>query len=245
MSSSSRNSSKSVSRASHLPSVGPFAEPASVSRMFPSGSTEIEGFHPTNLFENLVTSSSRSGSTSSAITHTSSITINTNGTLTHQLSNGNRDTARQKYFHIGKTGTHDNNTIPSGCQNRRRIRKKTNVVVADEGPSPFTCNTCGLTLHSRTGLKNHIMQKHKGKRVVKCPHCEKAFTRPSQLKKHIDSSHDERTGEYYCDKCTFKHRDVEIYNQHMRLHKLCKYCRNEFSQLTRHEPKCPYKPPSP
>lgn len=117
-----------------------------------------------------------------------------------------------------------------------------NVVVADEGPSPFNCTICCATLHSRTALKTHIMQKHEGKNVVKCPHCDKAFTRPSQMRKHIEVCHDNRTGEFYCEKCTFKNRDIEVFNQHSHLHNICPYCRNEFAQLSRHQPKCPYRP---
>lgn len=58
-------------------------------------------------------------------------------------------------------------------------------VVADEGPSPFSCTLCHVVCDSRTLLKNHVLQVHEGKSVVKCPHCERAFTRPSQLRKHI------------------------------------------------------------
>lgn len=115
------------------------------------------------------------------------------------------------------------------------------VAVADEGPSPFGCTICGKVLTSRTALKTHVMQQHEGKVVIKCPHCDRAFTRQSQLGKHIDACHDERTGEFYCDKCPFKNRDLEVFNQHVHAHNICKFCRNEFTQLTRHEPKCPYR----
>lgn len=193
---------RTLSRTSHLPSIGPFAETASVGRMFPSGNSDYDCFKAPNA-SNGAGCSDRDYA----------------GNNPPYIDNCNRE---------GLTGT--------------RGFGNSNILVADEGPSPFGCNVCGATLHSRTALKNHIMQKHEGKDVVKCPHCEKAFTRPSQLRKHIDASHDERTGEYYCDKCTFKNRDIEVFNQHVHLHKVCQYCQNEFSQLSRHEPKCPYRP---
>lgn len=115
--------------------------------------------------------------------------------------------------------------------------------VTEEGPSPFVCPHCARTLPSRNALKGHVMRGHELKQVVQCPHCAKAFTRPAQLRKHIASCHDERTMEFYCEKCTFKHRDVEVFNQHVHLHNVCKFCRNEFAQLSRHLPKCPYRPP--
>lgn len=147
------------------------------------------------------------------------------------------------------------NSVPSAkfINTRKNFMKQTpsatattmtpsGTVLADEGPSPFRCSLCCTVLTSRTALKTHVMQQHEGKVVVKCPHCDKAFTRQSQLGKHIDSCHDERTGEYYCDKCPFKNRDLEVFNQHIHTHNVCQYCRNEFTQLTRHEPKCPYRP---
>lgn len=191
---SKQRQGRALSRTSHLPSIGPLAEPASVSQMFPSSGI------------------GKSGSRSSS----------GNMEIDAESSNANL----RNLTGTGGSASH----CSSG------------IVLADEGPSPFGCNACGATLHSRTALKSHVMQQHEGKHVVKCPHCEKAFTRPSQLRKHIDSCHDERTGEFYCDKCTFKNRDIEVFNQHIHLHKVCQYCRNEFSQLSRHEPKCPYRP---
>lgn len=195
---SKQRQSRTLSRTSHLPSIGPMAGSESVSRMFPSDDEpnsemrasidEIEAFVSAGM-------------------------------------------SQQPAGTTGFFGSDENGVSGAGSS----------VVLADEGPSPFMCTVCGTTLQSRTALKNHVMQQHEGKHVVKCPHCEKAFTRPSQLRKHIDSSHDERTGEFYCDKCTFKNRDIEVFNQHIHFHKVCQYCRNEFSQLSRHEPKCPYR----
>lgn len=195
---SKQRQSRTISRASHLPSIGPMAGSESVSRMFPgdeSRATEM----PASIDDIDAFVSAGLSPNEAAMT--------------------------------GLLGSEENGFSGAGSS----------VVLADEGPSPFMCNICGSTLHSRTALKNHVMQQHEGKHVVKCPHCEKAFTRPSQLRKHIDSCHDERTGEFYCDKCTFKNRDIEVFNQHIHFHKVCQYCRNEFSQLSRHEPKCPYR----
>lgn len=119
---------------------------------------------------------------------------------------------------------------------------KDGATVSEEGPSPYRCALCAKVLASKNQLKTHVMLSHEGKNIVSCPHCAKAFTRLAQLRKHIASCHDDRTMEYYCEKCTFKNRDVVVFNQHVHLHNVCRFCRNEFAQLARHLPKCPYRP---
>lgn len=137
----------------------------------------------------------------------------------------------------GRTGV-DGTSSSSAC----RHIDSSPTYMADEGPSPYACTMCSKILGSKTALRNHVAQEHEGKNVAKCPHCAKAFTRPSQLRKHISVTHDERTGEFYCDKCEFKNREAELFNQHMRTHNRCQYCRNEFPQLSRHQSKCPFRP---
>lgn len=153
--------------------------------------------------------------------------------ISQMFENSSRSTRFLSQYNVGT----------SSMRPQLRVFSNTlgNVTIADEGPSPYNCSVCGKILTSKTALKTHVMQQHEGKVVIKCPHCEKAFTRQSQLGKHIDIRHDERTGEYYCDKCAFKNRDPEMYNQHVHAHNICKFCQNEFAQLTRHEPKCPYR----
>ena len=101
---------------------------------------------------------------------------------------------------------------------------------------------CARVLGSRSALRNHVAQEHEHKTVAQCPHCDRAFTRASQLRKHVASAHDERTGEFYCDRCSFKNREADRFNQHVRSHNRCPFCRNEFTQLSRHLSKCPFRP---
>lgn len=128
---------RTLSRTSHLPSIGPFAETASVARMFPSGNADYDCFNVPNAF--------------------------------------NSAGCSDKDF-TGNNPSYSDNFVRERLTGGRGFGNS-NILVADEGPSPFGCNACGATLHSRTALKNHIMQQHEGKDVVKCPHCEKAFKR--------------------------------------------------------------------
>lgn len=59
-------------------------------------------------------------------------------------------------------------------------------VLADEGPSPYSCAICSTVFSSPHALKAHNLEMHEGKNVVRCPHCECVFTRTAQLGRHIE-----------------------------------------------------------
>lgn len=65
-------------------------------------------------------------------------------------------------------------------------------------PTPFACALCGAQFAKKRALGEHCAQEHNGQLPYKCTHdnCDKAFLRPSALRRHILSVHTEKT--YVC-----------------------------------------------
>lgn len=65
-------------------------------------------------------------------------------------------------------------------------------------PTPFACELCGARFAKKRTLGEHHAKEHNGQLPYKCTHdnCDKAFLRPSALRRHILSVHTEKT--YVC-----------------------------------------------
>ncbi|CAP37217.1 Protein CBG20120 [Caenorhabditis briggsae] len=67
------------------------------------------------------------------------------------------------------------------------VRYVTNTI---ESPThQYACVDCGKRLTTRAALTTHRTRAHSGKQGTECPHCQKTFIVPSELRKHINRVH--------------------------------------------------------
>lgn len=78
----------------------------------------------------------------------------------------------------------------------------------------YTCEDCGKSLASSSGLDAHIKTVH-GQKIYDCEYCEKAFARKDHLFNHKKSIH---TGLKYCIQCKQTFTGREGLADHIRLH---------------------------
>ena len=115
------------------------------------------------------------------------------------------------------------------------------------------CELCGKELKKKS-LARHMREIHpKQDNSVTCPHCQKNFSRRSNLIRHIESNHSETLTEssglsdegnvvkikekkYQCDECGVSFRQKSHYNEHLQIHQgqrfECSQCDKSFSRLT-------------
>ncbi|KAG0277412.1 hypothetical protein BGZ96_002880, partial [Linnemannia gamsii] len=56
----------------------------------------------------------------------------------------------------------------------------------------FTCTVCHMNLASRKGLNAHVQKHDVNRPTFACDVCNKTFTRPSDMERHKDTSHDNK-----------------------------------------------------
>ncbi|CAB3245730.1 unnamed protein product [Arctia plantaginis] len=109
----------------------------------------------------------------------------------------------------------------------------------------WKCPHCTMAFEALWKLQQHLFHKHLDYRPYKCDECEKAFYKPSDLKKHKDQHSDVK--KYACSVCEMRFKDKSNMRRHMLIHNnekpfCCPGCRNRFKQLAsmkRHAQKCP------
>lgn len=56
----------------------------------------------------------------------------------------------------------------------------------------FTCTVCHMSLASRKGLNAHVQKHDVNRPTFACDVCDKTFTRPSDMERHKETSHDNK-----------------------------------------------------
>ena len=62
------------------------------------------------------------------------------------------------------------------------------------------CKICNATYTRPVNLKRHIESVHEGKKPFKCSECDSSFTQSGHLKKHIETVH-EKNKSWVCEFC--------------------------------------------
>lgn len=119
-------------------------------------------------------------------------------------------------------------------------QKETVIVNGFEAPNFYICEKCGSLFESATDLNFHAQSHHdlvaeepkEPKQPLKCKHCEKEFSRPESLKRHIRT----HSGEIscICDECGKSFSRLDHLTIHMRKHSgkrpyICNVCGKQFS----------------
>ncbi|ESO04608.1 hypothetical protein HELRODRAFT_99505 [Helobdella robusta] len=112
----------------------------------------------------------------------------------------------------------------SGRSGAERIHRK---------PKTHSCDICGKSFVSLTGLKNHGAL-HTGNRPFKCAICEKAFTLMSCLKTHMGTIHTDK--KIYCELCGKTYQSEHYLKVHLRIHTgtkdfECEMCSKRFIDM--------------
>ncbi|XP_035713821.1 gastrula zinc finger protein XlCGF57.1-like [Folsomia candida] len=67
------------------------------------------------------------------------------------------------------------------------------------------CSVCPQTFLTRHGLQGHFRAVHENQRNYPCPLCDKRFTQPSNLKRHVEGQHAaNKELVHSCDRCEDK-----------------------------------------
>ncbi len=102
----------------------------------------------------------------------------------------------------------------------------------DDGHS---CSSCGKTYHYLSRLETH--QRWCTAAPVKCKDCDKTYSHPRSLQRHLISRHSKSI--YECDACSLSFNTSKQYNKHMIRHikvdptkHQCPDCLRTFSKNT-------------
>ncbi|CAH1640996.1 unnamed protein product [Spodoptera littoralis] len=108
----------------------------------------------------------------------------------------------------------------------------------------WKCLHCNMAFEALWKLQQHLFAKHLDYKPHKCDQCEKAFAKPSDLKKHKDMHND--VNKYPCPECEMRFKDKSNLKRHMLRHGniqpyCCSGCGTKFKQvasLNRHTENC-------
>nr|XP_049704094.1 zinc finger protein 91 isoform X4 [Helicoverpa armigera] len=100
-------------------------------------------------------------------------------------------------------------------------------------PKIYNCSACEKTFSSPSLVKVHIRRFHMMEKNKKCPHCDRAFFRATDLKKHMLIHTGAR--DFKCEVCQKCFAKKSTLTQHMRIHNndrrfKCEICDQAFVQ---------------
>jgi len=108
----------------------------------------------------------------------------------------------------------------------------------------FRCDICGKYYVSRSVLGNHMKTHDSSYKIPRfnCNHCEKKFTHPSNLKRHIRTAHFELSDKktYICQECGKSFRDPSARKHHLKTHLSvrpfpCNMCPKSFGSKSQYD----------
>ena len=103
---------------------------------------------------------------------------------------------------------------------------------AKHSGQPFKCQLCGKEFANQRNLKRHTQREHEKIEKVKCPSCEKTFTRKDCMATHVKIAHEGLR--FSCSKCDKEFTSFCSLNEHVawrheNIRKQCKHCEKTFS----------------
>ena len=119
----------------------------------------------------------------------------------------------------------------------RKYRLKNHMKLGKHKKSKpsYECSICSVKFRRKQALDRHINEVHSKIGQIKCPECEKVFTRVENMKSHMRRFHSDQPQLYKCDICnkmfthtgTLKRHKAQI---HERFRYECSECSAEFSR---------------
>ncbi|XP_045539318.1 zinc finger protein 184 [Papilio machaon] len=168
-------------------------------------------------------------------------------TLHCEICSKKFDNAKKYYGHL-RVHSKDNLWICDKCPDQK-FSTKQQLMKHGLTHKPlgwvWKCPQCTMAFEALWRLQQHLFAKHLDYRPYKCDQCDKAFYKPSDLKKHVDVHKGVRN--FPCTSCSMQFRDKSNLKRHMLTHTnekpfCCSGCGNRFKQLasmTRHKRYCP------
>ncbi|KXJ71386.1 hypothetical protein RP20_CCG020716 [Aedes albopictus] len=98
------------------------------------------------------------------------------------------------------------------CGKRFYIKQQLKVHIESiHEKKDFVCNVCGLKCRWQKSLRRHMLLHDDNPYKHKCTYCDKAFSRPNQLRHHVMKHTGDRV---YCDICGADYRFNYMLTQH-------------------------------
>ncbi|XP_068623565.1 zinc finger protein 845-like [Battus philenor] len=172
--------------------------------------------------------------------------LNGPATLHCEICNKKFDNAKKYYGHL-RVHSKENLWICDKCPNQK-FSTKQQLMKHSLTHKPLAwvwkCPQCTMAFEALWRLQQHLFAKHLDYRPHKCDQCDKAFFKPSDLKKHkyLHSG----VNKFPCPTCDMQFKDKSNLKRHLLTHSnekpfCCSGCGNRFKQLAsmkRHKQNC-------
>ncbi|XP_055710210.1 oocyte zinc finger protein XlCOF6-like [Phlebotomus papatasi] len=132
------------------------------------------------------------------------------------ICNSSFGAARSLKLHL-MTHTGEKPHVCSECNKSFRRLNQLNIHMnIHTRENIFSCESCSFkTIYPRT-LKAHVSVVHKGVKNYHCPHCEKSFGSPGNLRVHVMAHMGEKP--HTCSECGKKFIEKSAMKKHMKTH---------------------------
>ncbi len=106
--------------------------------------------------------------------------------------------------------------------------------IHSNGGKAYKCDDCSFECHNKAKLKVHSSSVHL-KLKHPCDHCDKAFSRRQNLRRHVKFYH-EKNDTFKCDVCSQRFSEraylkMHISSVHLKIQHPCDLCDKKFSAL--------------
>lgn len=151
-----------------------------------------------------------------------------------------------KYYGHLRVHSKDNLWLCDKCPDVKYSTKKQLIkhCIETHNEASVKCSYCPMAFDTAWRLQQHILSKHINYRSHKCSQCDKAFVKPSDLKKHQETHSEVKR--HACPHCAAKFKDKSNLKRHLSTHSgsknyVCSSCGHKYQQiasLNRHKKKC-------